>query len=145
MTTTTQRTELRDPRSFLSPKVWDRKIKLLVRDNPFETVTAVHIFGQAVAYLITAMEKGGLGLGCGYLVAMGVHAFILDIRNYADFCSRNFYGWFLHHTPEIQRKHDGTVMRTARVIESNGFAIDWPLWEQDALQCSSCSPDSNCH
>lgn len=146
-TTTTQRTELRDPRSFVSPNVWDREIKLLVRDNPFDTVTAERIFGQAVAYLITAMEKGGqgLGLGCGYLVDMGVHAFILDTRNYADFCSRNFYGRFLHHTPETGRKNYGTVMRTARVIESNGFAIDWPLWEKDALRCSPCLPGSSCH
>ncbi|EPD67369.1 MULTISPECIES: hypothetical protein [Streptomyces] len=146
-TTTTRRTEVRDPRSFVSPEVWDREIKLLVRDNPFDTVTAERIFGQAIAYLITAMEKWGQGLeiGCGYLVDMGVHAFILDTRNYADFCARNFDGWFLHHVPEIERKNDGTVMRTAHVIESNGFAIDWPLWEKDALQCSPCAPGSNCH
>lgn len=39
----------------------------------------------------------------------------------------------------------GTVERTARVIEANGFAVDWPLWDRDAARCSPCHPGSNCH
>ncbi|MGR6919680.1 hypothetical protein ACU635_36075 [[Actinomadura] parvosata] len=49
----------RDPRSFVDPDVWDRQIKLLVRDHPWDTVMAERCFGQAIAYLITAMEKHG--------------------------------------------------------------------------------------
>ncbi|MFC5185512.1 hypothetical protein [Actinomadura harenae] len=47
----------RDPRTFVDPDVWDREIALLVRDNPFDRVMAERIFGQGIAYLITAMEK----------------------------------------------------------------------------------------
>ncbi|MET9796286.1 hypothetical protein [Nocardiopsis alba] len=47
--------------------------------------------------------------------------------------------------PEIAFKYDGTVERTARVIEANGFAIDRPLWDRDAAKCSPCHPGSSCH
>ncbi|GAA1908381.1 hypothetical protein GCM10009716_17900 [Streptomyces sodiiphilus] len=146
-TATPSRLQTRDPKSFLSTDLWDREIELLTRDHPFDRVMAERIFGQAIAYLITAMEKWGesLEIGCGQLVDMGVHAFILDTQHYENFCRRHFSGRFLHHVPEIVRKADGTVMRTARIIEENGFKIDWPLWEKDAMACSSCAPGSNCH
>lgn len=107
---------------------------------------AQRCLGQAVAYLITAMEKWGQGLeiGCGPLVDTAVHNLILDTCNYAEFCDRHF-GRFLHHVPEIAFKYDGTVEHTARVIETNGFAVDWPLWDRDAAKCSPCHPGSNCH
>jgi hypothetical protein len=138
--------QVRDPRTFLDPQVWDRQIALLTRDNPFDTVMAERLFGQAVAYLITAIEKHGqnLGLGCGELVDAAVHTFILDTSNYAAFCDR-YHGRFLHHIPEIDRKADGTVLRTAETIEGNGFAVDWPLWEHDYTKCSPCRPGENCH
>jgi hypothetical protein len=139
-------TTTRDPRSFVTPEVWDRQIALLTRDNPFDVVMAERLFGQAIAYLITAIEKWGQGLeiGCGQLVDTAVHAFILDTRNYADFCQR-YHGQFLHHVPEIDRKADGTVARTAQIIEANGFPVDWPLWQHDFSKCSPCYPGSNCH
>ncbi|GII95363.1 hypothetical protein [Sinosporangium siamense] len=146
-TTESTRTTVRDPRSFVSAQVWEREIKLLTRDHPWDTVMAERCFGQAVAYLITAMEKFGrrLGLGCGPLIDIAVHGFILDTVNYRDFCARNFSGGFLEHTPEIEFKYDGSVMKTAHVIESNGFAVDWPLWERDGSKCTPCHPGSDCH
>lgn len=139
-------TAWRDPKEFVPSEVWEREIKLLVRDNPFDIVMAERLFGQAVAYLITAMEKSGqrLGLGCGELVDTAVHAFILDTRNYREFCYRHF-GSFLEHIPEIERKDDGSVERTARVVEGNGFAVDWALWEKDFSKCTPCYPGSDCH
>ncbi|MFI0371826.1 glycine-rich domain-containing protein [Actinomadura sp. 1N219] len=139
-------TKPRDPKSFVDPQVWERQIALLVRDHPFDTVMAERLFGQAVAYLITAMEKWGenLEIGCGPLVDIAVHGFILDTRNYREFCDRHF-GRFMEHIPAVEFKHDGSVERTAHVIEVNGFAIDWPLWEADFAKCTPCYPGSNCH
>ncbi|MGI8313410.1 glycine-rich domain-containing protein [Saccharopolyspora hattusasensis] len=139
--------QVRDPRSFVAPEVWDREIALLVRDNPFDVVMAERLFGQAIAYLVTAMEKWGQGLeiGCGQLVDTAVHAFILDTVNYRQFCYRYFDGKFLEHVPEIERKCDGSVQRTAGIIQANGFAVDWPLWEADFTKCTPCHPGSNCH
>jgi hypothetical protein len=136
-------TTTRDPRSFVTPELWDRQIALLVRDNPVETVMAERLLGQAIAYLITAMEKWGQGqgqgleLGVGELVDLAVHTLILDTRNYADFCQQ-WHGEFLHHVPEIDRMADGTVERTARALEANGFGADWPLWRADFSKCSPC-------
>lgn len=140
-------TATRDPRSFLTPQVWDRQILLLTRDHPWDSVMAERCFGQAVAYLITAMEKWGQGLeiGCGPLVDIAVHNFILDTVHYREFCATHFDGKFLEHVPEIEFKYDGTVAKTARVLQENGFAVDWPLWERDALKCTPCAPGSNCH
>jgi len=93
------------------------------------------------------MEKHGqqLELGCGDLVDTAVHAFILDTRNYREFRHRYFHGKFLEHIPEIERKCDGSVQRTADVIEANGFQVDWPLWEKDFSKCTPCYPGSDCH
>ncbi|MEB8342563.1 glycine-rich domain-containing protein [Streptomyces endophyticus] len=137
---------LRDPRAFVDPQVWEREITLMVRDNPFDEVMAERLFGQAVAYLITAIEKWGQGLEmcCGRLVDMAVHAFILDTRHYREFCEKHF-GRFLEHIPEIEFKYDGSVERTAHIIEDNGFAVDWPLWKRDFGKCGPCRPGENCH
>lgn len=137
----------RDPRAFVKPEVWERQIALLVRDHPWDTVMAERVFDQAVAYLITAMEKWGqrLEIGCGPLVDRGVHAFILDTRNYREFCAEHFGGRFLEHIPEIEFKYDGSVEKTAIVIENNGFKIDRPLWEVDFAKCTPCAPGTNCH
>ncbi|MFL1427236.1 MULTISPECIES: hypothetical protein [unclassified Nocardiopsis] len=144
---TTTDTTTRVPRAFMPPEVWARQVLLLTRDHPWDTVMAERCLGQAVAYLITAMEKWGQGLelGCGPLVDIAVHGFILDTVNYREFCAVHFDGRFLEHVPEIAFKYDGTVVRTAHIIEANGFAVDWPLWDRDAAKCSPCHPGSNCH
>ncbi|MFD0772679.1 hypothetical protein ACFQZ2_01940 [Streptomonospora algeriensis] len=146
MTIVETATAIRDPRDFLDPEVWDRQIRLLIRDHPWDTKMAERCFGQAVAYLITAMEKYSqhLGLGCGPLIDIAVHGFILDTVNYREFCHRHF-GAFLEHTPEIEFKYDGSVMKTAHVIDNNGFGVDWPLWERDGAKCTPCYPGSDCH
>lgn len=137
----------RDPKDYVRADVWDRQITLLMRDWPFDRVMAERMFGQAVSYLITAMEKYGQGLeiGCGKIVDIAVHGFILDTRNYREFCAEHFGGKFLEHIPEIEFKHDGSVERTAHVLAANGFPVDWPLWEADFAKCTPCSPGSNCH
>ncbi len=118
-------TTWRNPRDYVPAPVWDREIQLLVRDNPFDTVMAERLFGQGIAYLITAMEKHGQGLelGCGELVDTAVHALILDTANYRSFCDEHFGGKFLDHIPEIDRKYDGTVERTSGIVAANGFPV----------------------
>ncbi|NSC22965.1 hypothetical protein FM076_18065 [Streptomyces albus subsp. chlorinus] len=139
--------QARDPKAFVMPEVWDREVILLQRDHPFDEIMAERLFGQAVAYLITAMEKFGQGLEmcCGRLVDTAVHVFILDTRNYREFCAEHFHGGFLEHIPEIEFKYDGSVERTAKVLHKNGFPVDWPLWEHDYGKCGPCAPGQSCH
>lgn len=136
---------LRDPHDYLTDEVWAKEIGLLMRDHPFDKVMAERVLGQAVAYLITSMELRGqhLELGPGELVDHGVHTLILDTRIYHDFCRRYNGGEYLHHVPEVDRKGDGTVARTAKVIAENGFPVDWALWEADFAKCSPCHPGSD--
>ncbi|MEW2709490.1 hypothetical protein AB0948_31505 [Streptomyces koyangensis] len=137
----------RDPKTFVRPEVWGKEIALLMRDFPFDIVMAERIFGQAVAYLITSMEMRGrgLGMGPGELVDHGVHVFILDTKNYREFCAEHMDGGFLDHIPEVERKGDGSVFNTAKIIEENGFVVDWPLWEKDAMKCTPCRPGEDGH
>ncbi|MCF2526512.1 hypothetical protein [Yinghuangia soli] len=143
--------QVRDPRELLGYDLWVRTITLMLRDKRmWDRVMAERVLGQAVGYLITAFEvwdiEPGMEIGCGELVDEGVHALILDTGNYRAFCERYMgEGRFLDHIPEIDRRFDGTVLRTAAVIEQHGFAIDWPLWERDALNCSPCAPGQKCH
>ncbi|WP_427763911.1 hypothetical protein [Streptomyces sp. DSM 41931] len=118
-----------------------------MRDHPFDEVMAERLFAAAVSYLITAMEKWGQGLEmyCGRLVDIAVHVFILDTKNYREFCARHFGGRFLEHIPEIGFKYDGSVERTAHNIAENGFPVDWKLWERDFAKCGPCRPGENCH
>ncbi|MGF1428655.1 hypothetical protein [Kitasatospora sp. LaBMicrA B282] len=111
MATPTVDTTTRDPRSYVSPEVWSRQITLLMRDYPFDEVMANRLFHAAVSYLVTAMEKWGQGLEmcCGPIVDIAVHVFILDTKNYREFCAQHFEGRFLEHIPEIAFKYDGQV------------------------------------
>ncbi len=115
---------VRDPRDYVDPEVWDREVQLLMRDYPFDEVMATRLFHAAVSYLITAIDKWGQGLEmcCGRTVDIAVHTFILDTRNYREFCHRHFDGRFLEHIPEIDFKYDGSVERTAQIIADNGVA-----------------------
>ncbi|MFF1275343.1 hypothetical protein ACFVZC_18300 [Streptomyces marokkonensis] len=111
-----------------------------MRDHPFDEVMAERLFTAVVTYLVTAMEKWGEGLEmcCGRLVDIAVHVFILDTKNYREFCARHFDGRFLEHIPEIEFKYDGSVERTAHIIAENGFPVDWKLWERDFAKCGPC-------
>ncbi|WP_147425458.1 hypothetical protein [Bailinhaonella thermotolerans] len=61
------------------------------------------------------------------------------------FGSPEIGGRFLDHNPTVERKGDGTVLRTAQFVEDNGFQIDWPLWEADFGKRSPCYPGSDSH
>jgi hypothetical protein len=93
------------------------------------------------------MEKWGqqLEMCCGRIVDIAVHVFILDTRNYREFCEKYNKGRFLDHVPEIDRKADGSVRHTAEVIAAQGFPVDWPLWEHDYTKCTPCRPGEKCH
>jgi len=103
-----------------------RSASCLLRDSVAVRSLAERILDQAVAYLITAMEKPSADIGPGYTVDLGIH--------------------HKHHAPLVERRRDGTVMRMAEVIRANGFEIDSELWEVDAAECGPCDdkvPDSH--
>ncbi|MFI5529676.1 hypothetical protein ACIA8O_14170 [Kitasatospora sp. NPDC051853] len=136
----------RSARELVPVALWDKQVALLMRDYPYDSVMATRVLGQAYAYLLTAMAHRGeqLGLAPSTLVDIGVHTIILDTVTYADLCRRHNGGRFLHHVPRVDFKHDGSVMTTARLIATDGWDVDLPLWA-DAANCSPCHPGSDSH
>lgn len=159
--TTAVQTRTRDPRIILNtlearvphlvsdvgvPDLWEREVRLLLRDSVAVRSLAERILGQGVAYLITAMENPGVDMGIGYTVDIGVHQLILDTPLYFALCEEYNGGNYKHHAPLIERRRDGTVTRTAELIRQSGFTVDDELWSVDASDCSPCDqkvPDSH--
>jgi hypothetical protein len=126
--------------------LWEREVRLLLRDAVAVRSLAERVLGQSVAYLITAMENPGVDIGPGYTVDIGIHQIILDSPVYFAFCALYNGGKYKHHAPLVERRRDGTVMRTADVIAQHGFKVDAELWEVDAADCGPCDdkvPDSH--
>ncbi|MFE4667902.1 hypothetical protein ACFRI7_27690 [Streptomyces sp. NPDC056716] len=151
----------RDPRTILNaleervprlvadvgvPDLWEREVRLLLRDSVAVRSLAERILGQGIAYVITAMENPGRDMGVGYTVDIGVHQLILDTPLYFALCDAHNGGRYKHHAPLIARRRDGVVARTAELIRASGFAVDDELWATDASDCSPCDdkvPDSH--
>ncbi|QNP71843.1 hypothetical protein IAG44_22120 [Streptomyces roseirectus] len=126
--------------------LYEREVRLLLRDSVAVRSLAERILDQAVAYLVTAMENPGVDIGPGYTVDLGIHQIILDTPVYFAFCELYNDGRYKHHAPLVERRRDGTVMRTAELIRANGFDVDLELWEVDAAECGPCDdkvPDSH--
>ncbi|MBD0742634.1 hypothetical protein [Streptomyces sp. CBMA152] len=158
---TVVQTRTRDPRIILNAvrervpqlvadvgvaDLWEREVALLLRDSVEVPSLAERILGQGIAYLITAMECPGVDMGVGKTVDVGVHQLILDTPLYFALCEEYNGGRYKHHAPLIERRRDGTVMRTAELLRKNGFTVDAELWAVDASDCSPCDdkvPDSH--
>ncbi|MFI6462646.1 hypothetical protein [Streptomyces sp. NPDC050538] len=144
----------RSAREVVPTELWDKQVGLLVRDHPYDSAMAGRVLDQGYAYLLTAMRHRGesLELTPSTLVDIGVHTITLDTVAYAELCDRFNRGHLLHHVPrserkaerEDERKHNGSVTRTATVIASDGWAVDLPLW-RDAEECGPCHPGGDSH
>ncbi|MFJ9980160.1 tetratricopeptide repeat protein [Streptomyces cyaneofuscatus] len=80
----------RDPHAYVCADQWSKLVGLLMRDYPFDSVMAERVLGQAVAYVITAMENKGrrLGMGPGRIVDIGVHTIMLDTKAFFALCEK---------------------------------------------------------
>lgn len=126
----------RSPREVVPADLWEKQVRLLMRDYPYDSVMATRVLGQGYAYLLTAMRHRGEGLGLApsKLVDIGVHMIILDTVAYAELCDQFNAGHFLHHVPLVEMKDDGSVTKTAHLVARAGWDVDLPLWE-DAATC----------
>ncbi|MEW1615303.1 MULTISPECIES: hypothetical protein [unclassified Streptomyces] len=131
----------------MSADQWSKLVGLLMRDYPFDSVMAERVLGQAVAYVITAMEHKGrrLGMGPGRIVDIGVHTIMLDTKAFFGLCEKYNGGEYLHHVPLVEMKGDGSVARTAELLAHAGWDVDTPLWAADSSQCTPCRPGEDGH
>lgn len=140
-------TQYRNPRNFVAPPVWEREVRLIMRDHSMNRALAERTFAQVIAYLVTSAENSSMPMGPAPVVDKGVHSFILDTPRYWDFCSLHA-GRYLHHVPHLpeERAEQPTVLRsTVNAIRDAGFFLDAELWgaiETDCHQCHAGCADS---
>ncbi|MFJ8955920.1 class I SAM-dependent methyltransferase [Streptomyces sp. NPDC102381] len=64
--------KIRDPKTFVPQDVWARQVKLIMRDPEISQDKAERIFGQTIAYFVTAGENSDLIVGPSLEVDQGV-------------------------------------------------------------------------
>ncbi|GAB3902225.1 glycine-rich domain-containing protein [Kibdelosporangium lantanae] len=144
---TTAQVVLRDPRTCVSPEVWEREVRLIMRDHSMNRELAERTFGQTVAYLVTTAANPSLPMGPTPAVDKGVHSFLLDTPRYWDFCMHHA-GTYLHHVPHLPEERatqPKVLQQTIQAIRATGFVLDNELWgalDVDCHQCHACCADS---
>jgi hypothetical protein len=137
--------ELRDPRTCVSSAVWEREVRLIMRDHDLDRELAERTFAQTVAYLVTSAENPGILMGPAPRVDLGVHSFVLDTLNYTNFCQRHA-GRYLHHVPHLPEEPASRPMvlqQTIAAIRAAGFPLDIELWGALDVECTQCH--AGCH
>jgi len=132
--------ELRDPRACVTPQVWEREVRLIMRDHDMGRDLAERTFGQTVAYLVTSAENPTILMGPTPAVDKGVHSFVLDTPSYWDFCLTH-NGGYLHHVPHLSAERagrPGVLQQTVDAIRAAGFALDTELWGAMEVDCTQC-------
>lgn len=140
--------QFKNPRTYLTPAVWEREVRLIMRDHALDRATAETTFEQTIAYLVTSAENPTLPMGPTEAVDKGVHSFVLDTPRYIAFC-HDHAGGYLHHVPHLpeDRASQPLVLhQTIQAIRANGFHVDQGLWGApvgaDCHQCHACCSDS---
>ncbi|MBM7774128.1 hypothetical protein JOD54_004332 [Actinokineospora baliensis] len=105
---------------------------------------AVRIVNATVAFLVICAESPGKRFRPSKRVDLGWHMFILNTRDYAEFCAHLGAG-FIHHVPDEFARPTATrtAMRaalapTVEALTAAGFEVDAQLWGTDAGSCSQC-------
>ncbi|MEU4180548.1 hypothetical protein [Streptomyces sp. NPDC026589] len=156
---------IRDPKTYVTPDVWEREVALLLRNRENTRELAEAKFGQAIAYLITCGENPDALMGPSEQVDEAWHSFMLDSIPYHHFTNRHF-GRYIHHVPELpgtaagvpclsdeettRGGHDSgsggplVLKQTIKAIKAAGFEIDPDLWDMEsAAGCNQCH--AGCH
>ncbi|RLU92083.1 hypothetical protein CTZ27_19665 [Streptomyces griseocarneus] len=132
--------QLREPRAFVAPDVWEREVRLVMRDHGMGRDLAERTLGQTIAYLVTTAERPDVRMGPAPAVDLGLHSFTLDTVHYTAFCSA-VAGRYIHHVPHLSQENGGlppSLRETVRAVEAAGFAIDHELWNSTEADCSQC-------
>jgi hypothetical protein len=132
--------ELTDPRTCVTPEVWEREVRLIMRDHGMDRDLAERTFGQTVAYLVTSARNPDIPMGPTPQVDLGVHSFVLDTPRYVDFCVYHA-GAYLHHVPHLPEERASqpkVLYGTIQAIRAAGFPLDDELWGAEAANCNQC-------
>ncbi|GGR71186.1 hypothetical protein GCM10010252_06840 [Streptomyces aureoverticillatus] len=102
---------------------------------------AQRIADQAFAF-IAAAATASVPMVPSDDVDLGVHAFILHTKAYAEFCKEHA-GRFLHHNPAPGGgcRTLEAVTATAHAIKAAGFLVVDELWTVNGASAAQCDAD----
>lgn len=130
-----------DPRDLISPALFDRLVRRIVKDEALDQPTAERIMAEALAFLQACAVNPGAGLGPSPAVDIGWHTFILHTHEYAEFCER-VAGRFIHHAPTDDANEKvgkyGAIAATTAAMRAVDIPVDEELWQAHAVNCSQC-------
>lgn len=130
-----------NPRDLVSPALFDRLVRRIVKDEQIDQPTAERIIAQALAFLQTCALNPGAGLGPSPAVDIGWHTFILHTKEYGEFCQR-IAGRMIHHNPtddaDEQVGKYRSIKATLAAMRAAGIPVDEEMWQAHAVKCSQC-------
>ncbi|GAA4619867.1 hypothetical protein GCM10023196_001610 [Actinoallomurus vinaceus] len=152
MTLTLERTAAAvNARDLISPALFDRLVRRIVKDEQVDQPTAKRIMAEALGFLQACALNPGAGLGPSPAVDIGWHTFVLHTREYAEFCQR-VAGRFIHHVPtddhtckcdnactgDVPPAEGGSIATTLAAMRAAGIPVDEEMWQARAVDCSQC-------
>ncbi|QEV18987.1 glycine-rich domain-containing protein [Streptomyces alboniger] len=134
--------DLRSGRAVAGEELFESLAHFVAVHNGQSPERARKIADQAVAFLVTA-ANATIPMVPSDDVDFGLHALILQRKEYADLCQR-YAGRFLHHNPKPGGggRDAEKVAASARAMKAGGFVVFDELWTVDGANLAQC--DSDC-
>ncbi|MFH0243261.1 glycine-rich domain-containing protein [Streptomyces sp. HK10] len=133
--------DLRTGRALVSDNLFDSLAHFVVAHDGQPREKAERIADQAVAFLAT-VATATVPMVPSDDVDMGLHAFILHTKEYAEFCQQHA-GRFLHHNPAPGGggRTLEAVTASAHAMKAAGFVVMDELWTVDGESAAQCDAD----
>ncbi|MFD9701339.1 glycine-rich domain-containing protein [Lentzea sp. NPDC059081] len=116
----------------------------IMREHDVAFVEADWIISDTLSFLTVGIANPSTSFRPSQKVDIGWHQFILNTREYAEFCDREA-GYFIHHVPDEftapRRKETdvpGVLAPTVEAITNAGLPLHPELWLSGGERCSQC-------
>lgn len=117
-----------------------RLVSQIVKAHGVDPGQAHRIVTGAITFLMACAKNPDMALRPSKAVDIGWHQFILNTRDYAEFCQR-VAGRFIHHQPdefETPGQPAAVLAPTLNAIRVMGFEVDPTVWATGSGDCSQC-------
>ncbi|MFD4638863.1 glycine-rich domain-containing protein [Lentzea sp. NPDC058436] len=128
--------------SAVATEVRHRLRLQLTSEHSMTVIEADRIITDTISFLLVCAADPHSRFRPSRQVDLGWHQFILNTRDYADFCDR-VAGRFIHHVPDefdapVGRATEDVLSPTVNAIKAAGLPFHADLWLGDDGRCSQC-------